>query len=110
MDQFLLFRLEVSFIWESLIRQRQVRLHVHVARLPAEDPAQESFLSRSEGLVHAEGAPKHFIVASGGVLSEGYGHDVPGVCLGDGQTEAYLKDTGMTCLVSAWAMARRRPI
>ena len=26
-------------------------------------------------------------VASGGVLSEGYGHDGPGVCLGDGQTE-----------------------
>ena len=25
---------------------------------------------------------------SGGVLSEGYGHDGPGVCLGDGQTEA----------------------
>ena len=29
-----------------------------------------------------------FIVASGGVLSEGYGHGGPGVCLGDGQTEA----------------------
>ena len=28
------------------------------------------------------------MVASGGVLSEGYGHDGPGVCLGDGQTEA----------------------
>ena len=25
---------------------------------------------------------------SGGVLSEGYGHDGPGVCLGDDQTEA----------------------
>ena len=39
-----------------------------------------------------------------------YGHDGPGVCLGDGQTEAYLKDMGMTGLASAWAMARRRPI
>ena len=28
---------------------------------------------------------------------------------GDGQTEAYLKDTGMAGLTSAWAMARRRP-
>ena len=39
-------------------------------------------------LDHAEGAPTRFLVASGGVLSEGYGHGVPGVCLGDGQTEA----------------------
>ena len=30
--------------------------------------------------------------------------------MGDGQTEAYLKDMGMTGLVSVWAMARRRPI
>ena len=44
-----------------------------------------------------------------GVLSEGYGHDGPCVCLGDGQTEAYLKDMGMTGLASVWAMARRRP-
>ena len=30
----------------------------------------------------------YFIVASDGGLSEGYGHDGPGVCLGDSQTEA----------------------
>ena len=48
----------------------------------------DSFLSRSEGLVHAEGAPTRFVVASGGVLPEGCGHDGSGVCLGDGQTEA----------------------
>ena len=30
----------------------------------------------------------------------------PGVCLGDGPTEAYLEDTGMAALASAWAMAR----
>ena len=42
-------------------------------------------------------------------LFEGYGHDGPGVCLGDGQTEAYLRDMGMTGLASACAMARRRP-
>ena len=34
------------------------------------------------------GAPTRFVVASGGVLSEGYGHGGPGVCQGDGQTEA----------------------
>ena len=38
-----------------------------------------------------------------------YGHGGPGVCLGDGQTEAYLKDMAMTGLASAWGMARRRP-
>ena len=43
-----------------------------------------------------------------GVLSEGYGHDWPGVCLSDGQTEAYLKDMGMASLASARAMAIRR--
>ena len=48
--------------------------------------------------------------SSDGGLSEGYGHGGPGVCLGDGQTEACLKDTGMTGLASVWAMARRRPI
>ena len=57
------------------------------------------------GMVHRHG----FMVASGGVLSEGYGLDGPGVCLGDGQTEAYLRDTGMAGLAPAWAMARRRP-
>ena len=30
------------------------------------------------------------------------------VCLGDGQTKAYLKDMGMTGLASVWVMARRR--
>ena len=43
-----------------------------------------------------------------GGLSEGNGHGGPGVCLGDGQTETYLKDTGMAGLASAWTMARRR--
>ena len=41
-------------------------------------------------------------------LSEGYEHDGSGVCLGDGKTESYVKDMGMTGLASAWAMARRR--
>ena len=42
-----------------------------------------------------------------GGLSEGYGHDGPGVYLGDGQTEAYLKDMAMAGLTSVWVMARR---
>ena len=45
----------------------------------------DSFLSSFEGRDHAVGASTGFMVASGGVLSEGYG---AGVCLGDGQTEA----------------------
>ena len=39
-------------------------------------------------LDHAEGAPTSFTDASGGALSEGYGHGGTGVRLGDGQTEA----------------------
>ena len=37
-----------------------------------------------------------------------FARNVPGVCLGDGQTVAYLEDMRMTGLASAWAMARRR--
>ena len=32
-------------------------------------------MSTSEGLDQAEGAPTRFMVAAGGVVSEGYGHD-----------------------------------
>ena len=59
---------------------------------------------------HDEGASSRFMVVSNGVLSKGYRHDGPGVCLGDGQTETYLRDTGMAGLASAWAMVRRSPI
>ena len=51
------------------------------------------------------------MVASAGGLFEGYGHGGhggPGVCLGDGQTESYLKDMDITGLASVWAMARQR--
>ena len=37
-------------------------------------------------LDHVEEPPACFVVASDGVLSEGYGRDGPGVSLGDGQT------------------------
>ena len=56
-------------------------------------------------LGHAEGPSACLVDASGGGLSEGYGYDGPGVCLGDDQTEAYMEDMGMTGLASAWAMA-----
>ena len=39
-------------------------------------------------LDHAEGASSGLMVASSEVLSEGYEHGGPGVCVGDGQTEA----------------------
>ena len=42
-------------------------------------------------------------------LSEGYGHDGSGVCLGDDQTEPYLKDMNMAGLACVWVMTRRRP-
>ena len=93
-------------------------------------PPIEFFLVEIEWLVHTEGASTRLTVALCGGLSEvyghdgpgvclgngqteaclKYGHDGPGVCLGDGQTEAYLKDMDMKGLASAWAMARRRPI
>ena len=41
----------------------------------------------SEVLKNAERAPISFMIASGGVLSGGYGDGGPGVCLDDGQTE-----------------------
>ena len=47
-------------------------------------------LKHAEWLDHAEGRPGRFVIASGGALSEGYGHGGSGVCLGDGQSEAYL--------------------
>ena len=67
-------------------------------------------LLETERVDHAEWTPGCFVVASGRVLSEGYGHDGPSVCLGDGQTEANLMNMDMTNLASAWAMVRRRPI
>ena len=61
------------------------------------------------GAEPCRGPPAWFVVASGGILSEGCGHGGPGVYLGDGQTEAYLENAGMAGLASAWATARRRP-
>ena len=46
---------------------------------------------------------------SDGGLSEGYGHNGPGDCLGDGQTEAYMKDMGMTGPASSSSEAEGVP-
>ena len=84
-------------------RERHLRLYGHVARLPAENPIRQMPSCRELKLEQAEGTPACFVDAS----SEGYG---PGVCPGDGQTEAYLKDIGMAGLedgrrniVASWA-------
>ena len=45
----------------------------------------DSFLSKSEWPDYTEGPPACFVMIDGGL---GYGHGGPGVCLGDGQTEA----------------------
>ena len=66
-------------------------------------------LYHAEGLDHAERASTSFMVASNGVLSEGCGHGGPDVCLGDDETDAYLKNMSMTGLASASLMARRKP-
>ena len=75
-----------------IVRERQQRLYGHVARLPAEAPAHRILSCQdSSGWSMLKGAPTRFMLASGGVLSEGCGHGGhggPGVCLGDGQTEA----------------------
>ena len=66
-----------------IVWERQLRLYA-LRRIP---PIGLYPVSIS-GLDHAEVPFPCFMVASGGGLFEGYGHGGPGVCLGDGQTEA----------------------
>ena len=70
-----------------IVFERQLRLFVHVVRLSADDPAC-LILSCRDPRCSTEGAPTRFMFASGGILSEGYGHGGRGNCMGDGQTEA----------------------
>ena len=44
------------------------------AHLPTPWLFEPAKRQKSEGLIHAEGAPTGFMVASGGVLFEGYVH------------------------------------
>ena len=69
--------------------ERQIRLYGHVARLPTEDPTHRILSCRDP---------------SGWTTPRGRSH---ASCLR--QMEIYLNDTGVAGLVSAWAMARRRP-
>ena len=50
-------------------------------------PSIEYCLVVIRGVGPCPGPPACFVVASSGGISEGHGHDGPGVCLGDGQTE-----------------------
>ena len=72
-----------------IVRERQLRLRWHVARLPAEDRAHRIRSWRD---------------TRGWTIPSGRPHSS---CLR--QVESYLKDTGMAGLVSALPMARRRP-
>ena len=64
----------------------------HYANEAGPDFSRYEVFSRSEELDHAEGPHACFGVASGSVLTEGYGHDGPGVRLSDGQTESYVSE------------------
>ena len=79
----------------SLVRERQIRVYGHVARLLAEDSAHRILSCQDlSGWTMPRGRLTGFIFASGGVLSEGYGRGWPGVCLGDGQTEVVPSQGG----------------
>ena len=73
-----------------------LRFYWHVARHPAKDPAHRILFCRDPRR-RAEEASTRFMFASDGVLSVGYGHCGPGVCLGDGQ----MKAEGVPCKVDA---------
>ena len=72
-----------------IVRERQIRLDGHVARLAAEDPAHQILFYRDP-----RGWSMPRVRSHASWLRK---------------VESYLKDGGMACLASAWAMARRRP-
>ena len=72
-----------------IVRERQLRLYGHVARLPAEDPVHRILSCRDpSGWTMPRGRPQASWLR---------------------QVGAYLKDMGMMGLESAWVMARCRP-
>ena len=79
-------------MWRNFLQDDPVHLI-----LSCRDPVGWTMPMR---LDYADGSLTCFVVTSSGNVSEGYGHGGPGVCLGDGQTEAYLKGTGMVGLAS----------
>ena len=62
----------------------QMRLFETLRRIP---PTKFCLVGIHVGLDHAEALPACFVVASGGVSSEGYEYDGPGVWLGNAQTK-----------------------
>ena len=71
-----------------IVRDRQPRLFEHVARIPREDPAHRIPNCRDpSGWTVPMGRPEASCLGQV-VLSEGYRHWGPGICLGDGQPEA----------------------
>ena len=72
-----------------IIRERQLRLYGHVARLPANDPAHRILSCRDPvRRTMAVGRPRASWLR---------------------QVDAYLEEWGVTGLASAWCLARRRP-
>ena len=63
-------------------------LNVMILDFSGRPRPSETFLPRSEEMDQAAGASTGSVVATGGVLTERCGSGGPGVCLGDGQTEA----------------------
>ena len=72
-----------------IVRERQLRLYGHVARLRAEDPAHRILFCRDPwGWSMQRGRPHASWLR---------------------KMESYLKDAGMAGLASAWTMARQWP-
>ena len=72
-----------------LVRECQLRLYGHVARLPVEDPAHRILSCRD---------PRGWPMPSGRLQASWLR-----------QVESYLRNMGMAGLASAWEMTRRRP-
>ena len=71
-----------------IVRERQLRLYGHMARLPAEDLAHRNFSCRGpSGWTMPRGVLSS-MVTSGVVVPVGYWHGGTGVCFGDVETEA----------------------
>ena len=71
-----------------IVRERQLRLYSHVARLPSEDPAHPILFWRD---------PRGWSMPSGRPHASWLR-----------KMESYVEDAAMAGLASAWAMARRR--
>ena len=71
----------------SIVRERQLRIYGHATRDPEECSGQIMFIE-IRGADPCKGASTDFMVASGGVPSEGYDYGEPCDFLSDGQRKA----------------------